>query len=205
MGMVIAGIAFLAFALFQANFAYLPFAVVLLIMGIGNGLFASPNIASIMNSVPPEHRGAASGMRAAIQNSASTISIAIFFTIIIVSLSGSLPGALSFRRYKCRGTAAACASFQFNACVRGPVRSVSRLQPCPDNTKYAIADGGKRHTQGYGSIPYRKNILSQRDFSSLHDRTKRSLHCRRNHVLCSGNLLCPQRRQIRPQPTNRRR
>ncbi len=95
LGMVITGIMFLAFALFQANFAYIPFAVVLLIMGVGNGLFASPNIASIMNSVPPEHRGAASGMRAAIQNSASTISIAIFFTIIIVSLSGSLPGALS--------------------------------------------------------------------------------------------------------------
>ncbi len=95
MGMVVAGVTFLAFATFQANFAYLPFAVVLLIMGVGNGLFASPNTASIMNSVPAEHRGAASGMRAAIQNSASTISIAIFFTIIIVSLSGSLPGALS--------------------------------------------------------------------------------------------------------------
>jgi hypothetical protein len=52
-------------------------------------------MASIMNSVPAEHRGAASGMRATIQNSASTISQAIFFTIIIVSLSATLPGALS--------------------------------------------------------------------------------------------------------------
>ena len=48
-----------------------------------------------MNSVPAEHRGAASGMRATIQNSAMTISQAVFFTIIIVSLSGTLPGALS--------------------------------------------------------------------------------------------------------------
>jgi uncharacterized integral membrane protein len=64
-------------------------------MGIGGGIFASPNMASIMNSVPAEHRGAASGMRATIQNSAMTISMAVFFTIIIVSLSGSLPAALS--------------------------------------------------------------------------------------------------------------
>jgi hypothetical protein len=64
-------------------------------MGIGGGIFASPNMASIMNSVPAEHRGAASGMRATIQNSATIISQMLFFTIIIVSLSASLPGALS--------------------------------------------------------------------------------------------------------------
>jgi hypothetical protein len=52
-------------------------------------------MAAIMNSVPAEHRGAASGMRATLQNSATTISQAIFFTIIIVSLTASLPGALS--------------------------------------------------------------------------------------------------------------
>jgi hypothetical protein len=58
-------------------------------------MFASPNIASIMNSVPPEHRGAASGMRATLQNSGQTVSLAIFFTIIITGLSNTLPGTLS--------------------------------------------------------------------------------------------------------------
>jgi EmrB/QacA subfamily drug resistance transporter len=94
-GMFITGLTFIAFAFLQANFAYLPFGAVLFIMGIGNGIFASPNTASIMNSVPPEHRGAASGMRATLQNSAQTISLAIFFTIIIISLNSSLPGALT--------------------------------------------------------------------------------------------------------------
>jgi MFS family permease len=94
-GMVISAAAFAGFVLLPADFIYLSFAVVLFIMGIGGGIFASPNMASIMNSVPAEHRGAASGMRATIQNSAMTISQAIFFTIIIVSLSTSLPGALS--------------------------------------------------------------------------------------------------------------
>jgi EmrB/QacA subfamily drug resistance transporter len=94
-GMVISAGAFIGFVLLPVNFIYIAFAAVLFIMGVGGGIFASPNMASIMNSVPAEHRGAASGMRATIQNSASTISQAVFFTIIIVSLSATLPGALS--------------------------------------------------------------------------------------------------------------
>jgi MFS family permease len=95
LGMVISAGAFIGFVLLPVNFIYIAFAAVLFIMGVGGGIFASPNMASIMNSVPAEHRGAASGMRATIQNSASTISQAVFFTIIIVSLSATLPGALS--------------------------------------------------------------------------------------------------------------
>ena len=95
LGMVISAAAFVGFALLPVNFTYLPFAVILFVIGIGGGIFASPNMASIMNSVPAEHRGAASGMRATIQNSATTISQAVFFTIVIVSLTASLPGALS--------------------------------------------------------------------------------------------------------------
>jgi MFS family permease len=95
MGMFITGVTFIAFAFLPADFAYLTFGSVLFIMGVGNGLFASPNTASIMNSVPPEHRGAASGMRATLQNCGQTMSLAIFFTIIIVSLSNNLPGALA--------------------------------------------------------------------------------------------------------------
>ena len=94
-GMIIVGITFVAFTFLQSNFDYLPFAAILFLMGIGNGVFFSPNMASIMNSVPPEHRGAASGMRATLQNCGQTISLAIFFAIIIVTLSGSLPTALS--------------------------------------------------------------------------------------------------------------
>jgi MFS family permease len=95
LGMVISAAAFVGFVLLPVNFIYITFGAVLFIMGLGGGIFASPNMASIMNSVPAEHRGAASGMRATIQNSASTISQAVFFTIIIVSLSATLPGALS--------------------------------------------------------------------------------------------------------------
>ncbi len=95
MGNVVTGLTFIAFAFLQVNFACLAFGMILFIMGIGSGLFISPNAAAIMNSVPPEHRGAASGMRATLQNSAQTIGQALFFTIVIVALNGTLPGALS--------------------------------------------------------------------------------------------------------------
>jgi EmrB/QacA subfamily drug resistance transporter len=95
LGMVISAIAFIGFVLLPVDFIYLAFAAVLFVMGIGGGVFAAPNMASIMNSVPAECRGAASGMRATIQNSAMMISQAVFFTIIIVSLSATLPSALS--------------------------------------------------------------------------------------------------------------
>jgi len=94
-GMIITAIAFLAFTLLPANFGYLPFAIILLVMGIGNGIFMSPNMASVMNSCPAEHRGAASGMRSTLQNCGQTISQAIFFSIIIISLNATLPTALS--------------------------------------------------------------------------------------------------------------
>jgi MFS family permease len=94
-GMIITGIAFLAFTILPSNFEYLPFAIVLLVMGLGNGIFMSPNMVSVMNSVPAEHRGAASGMRSTLQNCGQTISQAIFFAIIIISLNATLPVALA--------------------------------------------------------------------------------------------------------------
>ncbi|HVB09249.1 MAG TPA: MFS transporter [Bacillota bacterium] len=93
-GMVITAIAFLGLLQLPANFSYPSFAVTLLVMGMGMGMFIAPNTASIMNSVPREHRGAASGMRATLQNAATILSQGIFFTIVIVGLAGHLPGAM---------------------------------------------------------------------------------------------------------------
>jgi hypothetical protein len=47
-----------------------------------------------MNSVPPEYRGVASGMRATFQNAASVVSIGLFFSIVIAGLASALPSAL---------------------------------------------------------------------------------------------------------------
>ncbi|AWR95588.1 MFS transporter [Acidianus brierleyi] len=95
LGMVIVGIGFLALTTLPYNFNYPEFALIIFVMGLGNGMFASPNTASIMNSVPSKYRGVASGMRATLQNSGQTASIALFFTIVIISLAATLPHALA--------------------------------------------------------------------------------------------------------------
>src|SRR5947209_11608740 len=58
------------------------------------GLFTSPNRSGSMTSLPPRHGGAGAGMSATFQNSAMVLSIGIFFSLLIVGLSGGLPGAL---------------------------------------------------------------------------------------------------------------
>ena len=85
---------FLLLAALPANFSYLPFLLILLFIGVGMGMFAAPNNTAIMNSVPPEYRGVASGMRGTIQNSGMVLSMAIFFTMLIVGLASKLPPVL---------------------------------------------------------------------------------------------------------------
>ncbi len=54
------------------------------------GFFAAPNTAQIMRSVPPEHRGSAAGMRATVLNAGMTASQAVFFSMVIGALAGTL-------------------------------------------------------------------------------------------------------------------
>src|SRR4051812_94047 len=81
--------------LLPIDFAYPLFVVVLLLVGVSMGMFASPNRAAVMNSLPPGDRGAGGGMNQTFQNSAQVLSIGIFFTLMIVGLSTTLPGAMS--------------------------------------------------------------------------------------------------------------
>jgi MFS family permease len=93
-GMIVAAASFIALELLPVDFSYPLFAVLLLMNGIGMGLFASPNRAAIMNSLPASQRGAGAGMSATFQNSAMVLSIGIFFSLMIIGLSSGLPGAL---------------------------------------------------------------------------------------------------------------
>ena len=93
-GMVIVTISFLLFAVLPINFNFIEFALAEFLMGIGSGMFGTPNTASIMNSVPAEDRGVASGMISTLRNTAGTASMAIFFTIVIVGITQRFPDAM---------------------------------------------------------------------------------------------------------------
>ena len=94
-GMVLTAITFGMLILLPVNFNYLAFAGILVVNGIGMGMFASPNRAEIMNSLPSNARGAGAGMAATFQNSAMVLSIGIFFSLIITGLSAHLPAAMN--------------------------------------------------------------------------------------------------------------
>ncbi len=93
-GMLLAAATFIVFEFLPINFPYWEFALLLLANGMAMGCFASPNRAGVMNSLPPEHRGAGGGMNVTFQNSAQVLSIGIFFTLVIIGLSGALPSSL---------------------------------------------------------------------------------------------------------------
>ena len=93
-GMVGAAASFGLLELLPLSFPYWAFALILLLNGLSMGAFAAPNRAGVMNSLPPQHRGGGGGMQATFQSSAQVLSIGIFFTLVILGLSASLPGAL---------------------------------------------------------------------------------------------------------------
>ncbi|GCE08019.1 MFS transporter [Dictyobacter aurantiacus] len=94
-GMLIQTVSFLLLTVLPANFDYIWFAVLIFFLGLGQGMFSSPNTSSIMGSVPAEQRGVASGMRATFQNSGSIVSIGVFFSIITAGLAAALPSTLA--------------------------------------------------------------------------------------------------------------
>jgi EmrB/QacA subfamily drug resistance transporter len=94
-GLLVAAAAFCGLMLLPVDFPYWAFALIILCNGIGSGLFASPNTSAIMSSVPAEHRGVASGMRSTFQNSGMSLSIGIFFSLMIAGLAATLPRTLS--------------------------------------------------------------------------------------------------------------
>lgn len=93
-GMIIAAGSFIGLIFLPVNFSYVDFAALLGINGLAMGLFASPNRAGIMNSLPANQRGVGSGMSATFMNSAMVLSIGVFFSLMIFGLRAHLSRAL---------------------------------------------------------------------------------------------------------------
>jgi hypothetical protein len=100
--------------LLPIDFPYPAFAGILFLTGISMGMFASPNRAAVMNSLPAGERGAGGGMNQTFQNSAQVLSIGIFFTLLVVGLSSTLHSTLS-SGLQAHGVSAAAAHQAGNA------------------------------------------------------------------------------------------
>jgi EmrB/QacA subfamily drug resistance transporter len=93
-GLLLTAVTFVGLFLIPVDFPYWVFAVLIALNGVGSGLFAAPNTTAIMNSVPANERGIASGMRGTFFNSGTSLSIGVFFTLMILGLAKSLPATL---------------------------------------------------------------------------------------------------------------
>lgn len=93
-GMLAGAVSFVALMLLPADFSYTAFAALLLLNGLGSGLFVAPNSTQIMNAVPAGERGQASGVRATTTNAGQVLSIGLFFSLMLVGLAESLPYAM---------------------------------------------------------------------------------------------------------------
>lgn len=99
LGLFVSALGFFLLSLLPYDFQLWQFFAISFLMGAGMGLFSSPNMADIMASVPVQKRGAASGMRASLQNTASAISVVLYFSVVItgmaVTLNSSIESTLS--------------------------------------------------------------------------------------------------------------
>jgi MFS family permease len=94
-GMVLSAIGFGLLMALPTDFSYPVFGAILLLIGVAMGMFASPNRAAVMNSLPRQDRGAGGAMNQTFQNSAQVLSIGIFFTLMIIGLASTLPATMS--------------------------------------------------------------------------------------------------------------
>ena len=93
-GMLLSALTFFLLMWLPANFSFEVFGLLIFLNGVGSGMFAAPNTTAVMNSVPANQRGAASGMRATFMNSGMVLSIGVFFSLMIAGLASTLPHTL---------------------------------------------------------------------------------------------------------------
>jgi MFS family permease len=56
------------------------------VVGVGSGMFNSPNTAAMMGAVPENRRGIAAGARTMVQNTGAVISIAFVLAVVTASV-----------------------------------------------------------------------------------------------------------------------
>ena len=93
-GLLVSMASFLLLNALPIDFDYVWFAAIIFVIAIGMGLFFSPNQAAVMNSLPPNQRGAGAGMLNTGQNSAQVLSMGLFFTVVTLGLASKLPAHL---------------------------------------------------------------------------------------------------------------
>jgi len=85
-GLLISAAALFGFAVVPGDAPYPILASLMVVSGIGGGMFVAPNISSIMNATPVTRRGVASGMSATLVTTGALLSLAMVFVVLATSI-----------------------------------------------------------------------------------------------------------------------
>ena len=93
LGMLVTAVGLALMSALQVHTAYVFSGLTLAVVGVGSGMFMSPNTAAMMGSVPPNRRGIAAGARVVLQNTGAVLSIAFVLAVV----TSAIPKATLFR------------------------------------------------------------------------------------------------------------
>ncbi|MFI5417788.1 MAG: MFS transporter [Candidatus Lutacidiplasmatales archaeon] len=88
-GLLVSSVGFLLLVQFPARGPYPLLAAAMVLLGVGQGMFAAPNRAEVMSSVPSARRGVAAGTSTTFLNAGNLGSLTVGFTV----LAGVVPRA----------------------------------------------------------------------------------------------------------------
>ena len=86
LGMLVGALALAGMTTLQADSPYWESMLWLGLVGVGSGMFNSPNTAAMMGTVPADRRGIAAGARTMLQNTGAVISIAFVLAIVTAAV-----------------------------------------------------------------------------------------------------------------------
>lgn len=188
LGMAITAVTFVLLVVLPVDFSYWAFAVVIALNGLGSGMFASPNTAEVMSAVPASQRGVASGMRGTLLNGGMALSIGVFFSLMIVGLSNTLPGAMNSGLQQ-QGVLSECRGGDFRAAAGGQsVRGVPRGESDPGAARSDRHPRPPRRAQG---CAHRTGVLPALDLRTVPFGTGRGLPRSRHYDAdrCGGLVV----------------
>ena len=86
LGMLVSALALAGMTTLGVHSPYWQSTLWLLLVGIGSGMFNSPNTAAMMGTVPAGRRGVAAGARTMLQNTGAVISIAFVLALVTAAI-----------------------------------------------------------------------------------------------------------------------
>src|SRR3954468_5412819 len=85
-GMLVSAVALAGMTMLDVDTGYWLSTLWLFLVGVGSGMFNSPNTAAMMGTVPAHRRGVAAGARTMLQNTGAVLSIAFVLAIVTASV-----------------------------------------------------------------------------------------------------------------------